>query len=245
VVLGLERSRTARRQHDERQQRPGRNRGRSVAMRASPWVGTYTCGLDFDGHAFLLGRLTPLASWADGANNTDRRIPAPVTGGLSFTSIAAGAAHACGITVQGDAYCWGRNTGGQLGDGSTADHSTPGRVKGSAQFCVDYRRRRSYVRGQLRGRCILLGRNTYGQLGDGGTTDQTTPVRVTGAHAFSSVRAFGSHTCGATLSGEAFCWDTTWMVNSAMGHALIARGQYTSNRHPVAADRQQEARGRT
>jgi len=39
--------------------------------------------------------------------------------------------------------------------------------------------------------------------------------------------------------------DTTWMVNSAMGHALIARGQYTSNRQPVAADRQQEARGRT
>src|SRR5205814_8737779 len=38
---------------------------------------------------------------------------------------------------------------------------------------------------------------------------------------------------------------TTWMVNSAMGHALIAHGQYTSNRHPVAADRQQEARGRS
>jgi alpha-tubulin suppressor-like RCC1 family protein len=31
-------------------------------------------------------------------------------------------------------------------------------------------------------------------------------VRVAGGHTFSSVRAFGSHTCGTTMSGEAFCW---------------------------------------
>jgi alpha-tubulin suppressor-like RCC1 family protein len=43
-------------------------------------------------------------------------------------------------------------------------------------------------------------------LGDGGTTDSKEPVRVAGTHSFATVRAFGSHTCGATVSGEAFCW---------------------------------------
>ncbi len=177
--------------------------GRRYTSLAVGW--NFTCGLDLDGHAFCWGDDTA-GELGDGANNTDRRVPAPVTGGLSFTSIAAGNAHACGITVQGDAYCWGRNAGGQLGDGSTADHSTPGRVKGSARFA-------SIAAGGVHtcavtseGDAFCWGKNTYGQLGNGGTSDQTTPVRVTGAHAFSSVRAFGSHTCGATLSGEAFCW---------------------------------------
>jgi alpha-tubulin suppressor-like RCC1 family protein len=31
-------------------------------------------------------------------------------------------------------------------------------------------------------------------------------VKVAGGHTFVTVRAFGSHTCGATASGEAFCW---------------------------------------
>ena len=41
---------------------------------------------------------------------------------------------------------------------------------------------------------------------DGGTSDSVQPVRVAGGHNFTSVRAFGSHTCGTTASGEAFCW---------------------------------------
>ena len=40
----------------------------------------------------------------------------------------------------------------------------------------------------------------------GGTQDRNAPVRVAGGHVFSSIRAFGSHTCGTTTSGEAFCW---------------------------------------
>ena len=177
--------------------------GRRYTSLAVGW--NFTCGLDSDGHAFCWGDDTA-GELGDGANDTDRRIPTPVVGGLSFTSIAAGNAHACGITVQGDAYCWGRNGSGQLGDGSTADHSSPGRVKGSAGFASITAGGVHTCAVDTHGEAFCWGRNTYGQLGDGGTTDQTIPARVAGAHAFSSVRAFGSHTCGATVSGEAFCW---------------------------------------
>jgi alpha-tubulin suppressor-like RCC1 family protein len=177
--------------------------GRRFASLAVGW--NFTCGLDLDGHAFCWGDDTA-GELGDGADHADRRIPAPVVGGLSFTSIAAGNAHACGITVRGEAYCWGRNTGGQLGDGSTNDHSTPARVSGSTRFASITAGGVHTCAVNSEGEAFCWGRNTYGQLGDGGTSDQTVPVRVTGAHAFSSVRAFGSHTCGATLSGEAFCW---------------------------------------
>lgn len=36
--------------------------------------------------------------------------------------------HACGISIQGDLYCWGSNKSGQLGTGSQTDEPIPARV---------------------------------------------------------------------------------------------------------------------
>ena len=46
---------------------------------------------------------------------------------LGFQRGHVGATH-CGVTTLGDAYCWGFNSDGQLGDGSTTDRLTPVRV---------------------------------------------------------------------------------------------------------------------
>ncbi|MEP6494289.1 MAG: protein kinase [bacterium] len=177
--------------------------GRQFTSVAAGW--NFTCGIDEDAHAFCWGD-DSAGELGDEATETDRRLPSPVSGGHTFMSIAAGNAHACGVTTQGEAYCWGRNSSGQLGEGTTTDRSTPIRVKTVAHFS-------SIAAGAVHtcaigadGDAYCWGRNTYGQLGDGGTSDQNQPVRVTGAHAFASVRAFGSHTCGVTASGEAFCW---------------------------------------
>ncbi len=56
--------------------------------------------------------------------------PAQVAGGLHFRDVATGGQFACGVTTSDEAYCWGGNSSGQLGNGTTNDTSAPTRVKG-------------------------------------------------------------------------------------------------------------------
>ena len=164
----------------------------------------FTCGLD-DGRAYCWGE-NGSGQLGDGSI-ADRHIPVPVGGSVSFRSIAAGNTHACGITTAGEAYCWGNNLGGQLGDGTRVSRGTPAPVKTTLRFV-------SIAVGALHtcaltgdGAAYCWGRDNYGQLGNGGgSQDSPEPVRVAGDHEFASIRAFGSHTCGTTSSGEAFCW---------------------------------------
>jgi len=51
-----------------------------------------------------------------------------VAGGVTFAAVSAGNGHTCGVTPAGAAYCWGINSGGQLGDGTTTNRLTPVRV---------------------------------------------------------------------------------------------------------------------
>ena len=52
---------------------------------------------------------------------------APLTG---VTSVACGGGYTCAIGQAGQAYCWGGNSFGELGDGTTADSSLPVLVYG-------------------------------------------------------------------------------------------------------------------
>jgi len=44
--------------------------------------------------------------------------------------VSAGGAHTCGRTTGGTVYCWGGNSDGELGNGSTNGSAVPVRVLG-------------------------------------------------------------------------------------------------------------------
>jgi alpha-tubulin suppressor-like RCC1 family protein len=88
----------------------------------------HSCGLTTAGAAYCWG-YNGNGSQVGGAlgdgTTINRFTPVPVSGGLTFTQIAVGGGHSCGLTSAGDLHCWGDNQFGQLGDGTTTQRSTP------------------------------------------------------------------------------------------------------------------------
>jgi alpha-tubulin suppressor-like RCC1 family protein len=173
--------------------------------------GFHTCGVTATDEVYCWGN-NGLGQLGLGWGFVGAVVPRPsgIVGGIRFRQVSGGSSHTCGVATDGLAYCWGRNTSGQLGDGTTTDRSTPARVFGGRKFrqidagyshtCGVTAERRAYC----------WGKNDSGQLGDGTTSDRRRPVPVAGGRLFRQVAAGGnnyvSHTCGVTPDDLAFCW---------------------------------------
>ena len=95
----------------------------------------FTCGVTTDGRAYCWGednggRLGTPAALESCDGRPCSTVPLAVSGELRFASVAAGDTHSCGLATAGIAYCWGQNSNGQLGDGTTTDRPAPVRVLG-------------------------------------------------------------------------------------------------------------------
>lgn len=100
--------------------------------------GPSACGVATDGRGYCWGNDT-YGQLGDGGEITGRTtdmklVPTPVAGGATFTSIAVGTQHACGILTSRSVMCWGNNTSGKLGAGTDAHSSTPVAVGGTFSF---------------------------------------------------------------------------------------------------------------
>jgi alpha-tubulin suppressor-like RCC1 family protein len=156
-----------------------------------------------------------------GPNGTD---PGENDATIVFAAVAAGRAHACGLTTNGVAFCWGDNTLGQLGDASYTSSLTPVLVEGNLRFEVLTSAYDHTCGLTDDGEAYCWGDNPFGQLGDGTATRSTGPVRAAANLEFSQLDAGAYHTCGVTASGEAYCWGS----NAADGIDGFALGGATT-----------------
>jgi len=137
------------------------------------------------------------------------------TQALAFYQVSAGAVHACGVTTDNRAYCWGWNFHGQLGDGSTTNHRTPVAVAGTLRFRQVSASSTNTCGVTTDNRAYCWGYNAIGQLGIGTSTGpescntlicSTKPVAVLGGLSFRQLSAGQVHTCGKTPADVAYCW---------------------------------------
>jgi alpha-tubulin suppressor-like RCC1 family protein len=140
--------------------------------------------------------------------------------------VAAGYDHSCAITVGGPTLCWGLNEYGQVGDGTTADRSSPATVAGGHAFAAITAGLRHTCALDTSGAAWCWGDNTYGELGDGTQTRSDTPVAVAGGLQFAYLKAGELSACGVTPAGVAYCWGDN-------EYGQLGDGTTTSSNVPV------------
>ena len=175
----------------------------------------HSCGIIHDNSLVCWGS-DYYGQLGDGGTNTDRPYVAtylPVDLGTDRTAlaVAAGHSHTCAILDDGSLKCWGDNSHGQLGDGSTTDRTSPVQVDlGSGNTAVAISAGHSHTCAILQdGTLKCWGQDNNGQVGDGGTnSDQSSPVTINlgSSRTADSVSAGIYHTCAVLDDGSIKCW---------------------------------------
>ena len=137
----------------------------------------HTCGWTPGGEGYCWGE-DFLGELGDGSTGTASSTPVAVSGALTFSAIAPGHNHTCGLTIGGAPYCWGYNLLGQLGDGSTTSSATPVAVSGGLSFSAVATGENHSCGITSAGAVYCWGYNGSGQLGDGTTTQRLVPTAV-------------------------------------------------------------------
>jgi alpha-tubulin suppressor-like RCC1 family protein len=142
----------------------------------------FTCGLTEQGKVYCWGSNVSfeLGNGSSGIRYTTE--PTSVYGNPSFTAVAVGSVHACGLTKQGALFCWGANTYGKLGNGTETATVIPVAVAGSHRFTA--------VTAGGNHTCALTadegafcwGWNRLGQLGIGSRQSMTSPSQVSATY---------------------------------------------------------------
>ena len=173
----------------------------------------HSCAILSDGSVACWG-LNDRGQLGDGTT-TDRLTPTQTLSlgtGRTAVSISASGMHTCAILDDGSVACWGRNTNGELGDGTTIDRTAPTQTDS-----LGIGRTAVYIASGWDHTCAILddgsvacwGDNLYGQLGDGTVSDRTTPTQTSSlglGRTAVQISAGEEHTCAVLDDGSVVCW---------------------------------------
>lgn len=177
-----------------------------------------TCAIA-DNKVFCWGRNNFGQLGIGGVSPTSVSLPTPVDmsgalAGKTLTDISISQLGSVCVVASGAAYCWGRNTFGQLGNGTSTDAYVPTAVAASGVLAgktvteVDMGDGHACVLASGAPYCWGVGAN--GRLGNGTANQSSVPVAVVASGALagktlSQISAGAGHTC-VIGSGAPYCW---------------------------------------
>ncbi len=195
---------------------------------------TTTCAIA-DGQAYCWGDNTA-KQLGDGTFSA-RSSPVAVSGGSNvltgkaITSISAGVTHTCAV-ANASAYCWGSNTSGATGFGTTSGTSDPTRVSGGSAAAsagnitaavTQISAGNGFTCAIINGAVNCWGLSTRGQTGTAATTTKTVPTLIGGAagtQLATHINTGDSHAC-AVLQSNTYCWgdNTNGQIGNGVANA--------------------------
>ncbi|WP_347598636.1 hypothetical protein [Acrocarpospora sp. B8E8] len=135
-----------------------------------------------------------------------------------FLRAVAGGNHSVAIAADRTVWSWGRNSLGQLGDGTTTPRLTPGPVPGLSDV-VDVEAGSGYSLGlRADGSVWAWGVNDRGQLGQGSSGNpQPTPVAVLGLSNIVDIDAGTAHALALKSDGTIWSWGDNYFGQLGIG----------------------------
>jgi uncharacterized repeat protein (TIGR02543 family) len=141
-----------------------------------------------------------------------------LTAGEKIIQVTLGIAHSSAITSEGRLFTWGWNNFGQLGDGTTANRTTPTDI--THQFNLNIGEK--IIQASLghghsavitsESRIFIWGWNNNGQLGDGTSSNRLKPTNIThrfylpAGETIIQVSLNMNHSSAITSEGRIFTW---------------------------------------
>jgi alpha-tubulin suppressor-like RCC1 family protein len=173
-----------------------------------------TCAIKTDG---------TLWCWGDNSNGslgvgdtTDRLNPTQVGTDTNWADISSAEYDhidtedfTCATKTNGTAWCWGENTRGQLGDGTTTQRTSPVQVGTDTDWAVIDAGGSHTCGVKTGGTLWCWGRDAKGQLGQGGAipgTNSSSPIQVGTDTDWATVSAGGEHVCALKTDNTYWCW---------------------------------------
>ena len=179
---------------------------------------SHTCIAHSDGNLYCWGVMGALFSSSSPLikSGTDKVVQ--VASGLNFT---------CYMIVDSSVKCFGLNSSGQLGDGSTTSSAQPVAVAG-LEGARNITAGEAHACAQMTdGTVKCWGKNASGQLGIGSTANSLAAQVVPNLQDVVSLDAGANHTCAVLAAGSVKCWG-----QGASGQ--IGDSQNLSRTSPVA-----------
>lgn len=159
-------------------------------------------------------------------DTTNKSMPAATSGNVSFSMVASGPTHFCGVGTDQSVYCWGTNA---LADtsGTTISTLAPAKLGSSVSWKA--------VTAGFGHNCALAldytaycwGDNSRGELGDLTDSTRFQPAPVSGGFNWKSLSAGSAFTCGLSTANAALCW-------GANNNGQLGDGTLTDRTGPTA-----------
>ena len=148
---------------------------------------------------------------------------------MSFDEVVAietSELNSCALLAGGSVWCWGYNSDGQLGNGTTETALAPVKVAGISTATSIELSHNEFACALLSGGGVQCWGNDARPDGYGGSEDSLLPSTVSGISTATAIATGGQHSCALLSGGSVQCWG-----NNLSGQ--LGNGTTTSSLTPV------------
>ncbi|MBN2724387.1 MAG: hypothetical protein JXR95_09980 [Deltaproteobacteria bacterium] len=171
---------------------------------------SHTCAIDSNGKVWCWGNNLSGQLGNNSIQSSDIPEEVILEEQTTINSADGGDNSTCALDDSGDAWCWGSNLYGQLGNNETTDSLVPVEVEMPAGITFTAISTGSYFSCAIdtEGQIWCWGSNNYGQLGNNLSVNSPVPVEIHNPDNkfFTSLNAGSAHVCALDDSGKPWCW---------------------------------------